>query len=382
MKKRIPFGKPIIGDEEKQAVIEVLDGTIYVHGPKAKEFEESFSIFTKAPYAISLASCTAGLHLAYLYKGIGPGDEVIVPAQTHTATAHAVEFVGAKPVFVDAELKTGNIDISKIESVVTEKTRAISIVHFLGMPVDMDRINQIAQKHNLFVVEDCALAVGGRYNGIHVGLHGDLGCFSFYPVKHITTAEGGMLITKHKNICDKIERRKAFGVDRFVGERKIPGQYDVNMLGYNYRMNEIAAVLGIEQLKRVEGFLGQRKINYEMLEHGLKEIEEIHLFKTTHDNYQSSYYCMSVMLNDGIASSRDDIINTLNEKGIGTSIYYPKPVPYLTYYNEKYGYQDNEFPNASCISYQSIALPVGPHLNVNDINYIVESIKEAIVEAK
>ncbi|MCB9721110.1 MAG: DegT/DnrJ/EryC1/StrS family aminotransferase [Candidatus Omnitrophica bacterium] len=381
-KKTIPFGRPIIGEEEKRAVAEILDGPILVHGPKAHEFEDAFAAFTGSPYATSLASCTAGLHLAYFYKGLGPGDEVIVPAQTHTATAHAVEYVGAKPVFVDAERETGNIDIDQIEDAITDNTRAMSLVHFLGMPVDMDRINALAAKYELFVVEDCALAIGTYYKGVHAGLLGDLGAYSFYPVKHMTTAEGGMLISKHEEVVARIERQKAFGVDRHVGERKIPGQYDVDMLGFNYRMNEIEAALGIEQLKRMPEFLTKRRENYEALEAGLKQIDEIELLQSTHGDFQSSYYCLSVILKEPLAAKRVDLINSLKEKGIGTSIYYPKPVPHLSYYAQKYGYTVEQFPNAARISYRSIALPVGPHLDTGDMEYIVEEFKNTITEVQ
>ena len=205
--REISFGRPMIGAEEKQAVADVLSGPILVHGPKAKEFEEAFAAYTRADYAVSVSSCTAALHLSYFNLGLGVGDEVIVPAETHTATAHAVEICGAKPVFVDAEQRTGNIDIRQIESKITDRTRAISVVHFLGMPVDMDGINKIARKYNLFVVEDCALAIGTYFKGVHAGLYGDVGCFSFYPVKHITTAEGGMLITKNREIAERICRQ-------------------------------------------------------------------------------------------------------------------------------------------------------------------------------
>ncbi|HYF04219.1 MAG TPA: aminotransferase class I/II-fold pyridoxal phosphate-dependent enzyme, partial [Patescibacteria group bacterium] len=210
-KRNVPFGRPLLGKEEKQAVADVLEGDILVHGPKAKEFENAFAAYTRAPHAVSVSSCTAALHLSYFYLGLGKGDEVIVPAQTHNATAHSVELTGAKPVFVDAEIRTGNIDIEQIEAAITERTRAISIVHYLGLPVDMPHIMEIAKKHNLFVVEDCALAIGAQLDGIHAGLFGDVGCFSFYPVKHMTTAEGGMLITKDEKIALKIARQKAFG---------------------------------------------------------------------------------------------------------------------------------------------------------------------------
>jgi dTDP-4-amino-4,6-dideoxygalactose transaminase len=377
---KIPFGKPIIGDEERKAVDTVLRGDILVHGPLAKQFEEAFRLYTGAPYAISCASCTAGLHLAYFYLGIGPGDEVIVPAQTHNATAHAVELCRAKPVFVDADTATGNMDLDKLESAITPQTKAISIVHFLGMPVDMNRVMKIAKKHNLFVVEDCALAIGTRLGGTHAGLFGDVGCFSFYPVKHMTTAEGGMIITKDKKIYDTITRQKAFGVDRTPSERDIPGVYDVTMLGFNYRMNEIEAVLGIEQLKRIPAFLEQRERNYQALERELKAIPELELFQSTHGEYQSSYYCLSIVLKEKIVGKRFEVVKELNANGVGTSVYYPRPVPHFKYYREKYGYSTDSHPKASRISYGSIALPVGPHLNEEHMVHIAKEIKDAIAK--
>ena len=380
--KNIPFGKPILGSEEKKAVLDILDGSVFVHGPRVKEFEANFSKYLKAPYALSVSSCTAALHLSYFYLGIEKGDEVIVPAQTHVATAHAVELTGAKPVFVDAEKDTGNIDLDLIESRVSEKTRAISVVHYLGMPVDMDRINGIAKKYGLFVVEDCALAMGAYFKGIHAGLHGDTGCFSFYPVKHMTTAEGGMLVSKHKDVAEKIERQRAFGVDRHAGERNMPGLYDVNMLGFNYRMNEIEASLGIEQIKRMDNFLERRKENHECLSVKLSEIDEIKQFVSTNGDYQSSYYCLSVILKKGLSQKRFDIIKFLKARGVGTSIYYPGPVPLFTYYKNKYKYEEKDFPIASWISDNSIAFPVGPHLGKDDMLYIVQEVKNAIKEVK
>lgn len=380
--RTIPFGKPMLGPEEKQAVADVLEGDILVHGPRAKNFETAFAAYTGAPYAVSVANCTAALHLLYFYRQLGPGDEVIVPAMTHNATAHAVELTGAKPVFVDAEKETGNIDISQIEAHITERTKAISVVHFLGMPVDMDGINAIAKKHNLFVVEDCALSLGAYYKGIHTGLHGDAGCYSFYPVKHMTTAEGGMIITRHEELAAKITRQKAFGVDRTVSERSVPGVYDVTMLGFNYRMSEVHAALGIEQVKKMDDFLQKRRENYEALTTGLQNINEVVMFRSTGGDYQSSYYCHSVLLNEELAPKRFEIVSELKQNGVGTSVYYPRPVPHFTYYREKYGYSDDTYPVAAWISRNSIALPVGPHLDTDDMNYIVESLKQAITKVQ
>lgn len=378
--KTIPFGFPIIGDEEKKAVLKVLEGPILVHGPRSKEFEKIFSEFTGAKYAVSVSSCTAAMHLFYFSIGLGKGDEVIVPAQTHTATAHAVELCGAKPVFVDAEFETGNIDINQIESAINENTRAISLVHYLGMPVNMEKINDVARKHKLFVVEDCALALGSYFKGVHAGRYGNVGCFSFYPVKHITTAEGGMLITGDEKIFDRINRQKAFGVDRHMGERDIPGVYDVKMLGFNYRMSEIQAALGIEQMKRINSFLTIRKENFEALAEGIREMDEFTRFQSSQGDFQSSYYCFSILLREGLSAKRTEIVNFLKNNGVGTSVYYPQPVPHFSYYKEKYGYKENSFPVAAKISRSSIALPVGPHLGPEEMKYIIQSLKSAIVE--
>jgi perosamine synthetase len=377
--RNIPFGKPFIGDAEKKAVMKVLNNPILVHGPKSKEFETAFANYIKAPHAISVSSCTAALHLSYFYLNLNKGDEVIVPAQTHVATAHAVELMGAKPVFVDAEKITGNIDIEQIESAITKHTKAISIVHYLGMPVDMSRVMEIAKKHNLFVVEDCALAVGAYYKGIHAGLHGDIGCFSFYPIKHMTTAEGGMLITKNDKIAASTEQQRAFGMNRHhANKRKVPGIYDVTQLGFNYRMSEVHASIGIEQLKKMSKFLEKRKLNYERLTTGLQEIDGISLFKSTHDNFQSSYYCHSILLDNSIVAKRFKIIDYLKQNGVGTSVYYPQAVPQMTYYKNKYGHKKNSHPIAEWISNSSIALPVGPHLNQKDMDYIIKTLKIAI----
>lgn len=378
--REIPFGKPIVGDEEREAVMQVLRGTQYVHGPVAKAFEADFSAFAGGGYATSVASCTAALHLCYFDLGISQGDEVIVPAQTHVATAHAVELMGGTCVFVDADPKTGNIDVAAAAEAVTERTKAISVVHYLGLPADMDAINAIAKNHNLFVVEDCALAMGSRYRGVQCGLLGDAGCFSFYPVKHITTAEGGMVISRHEDFIRRLERKKAFGVDRTVGERAVPGVYDVTMLGYNYRMNEIEAAVGREQMKRIYGFLKKRSENAAALRRGLAQIAEVELLSAGGGEFEHSNYCVAAILDDATAPRRYEIIANLKAMGVGTSVYYPAAVPHMKYYRDKYNAPVGSFPYASRISNQSIALSVGPHLDGDDMEYTVKSLKTAIEE--
>ncbi len=375
---KYPFGKPLITEAEIQAVNKVLSGPILVHGPKVIEFEDAFREFTGAPHAISVSSCTAGMHLIYFTIGLGPGDEVIVPAQTHIATAHAIELTGAKPVFIDSERETGNININKIESAITPNTKAIAIVHYLGVPVDMKQVQIIAKKHNIFMLEDCALSPGARLDGIHTGLHGDAGVFSFYPVKHITTAEGGMIILKDPDLASKLRLKKAFGVDKTHGERKIPGMYETVELGFNYRMSEIHAVIGIEQIKKLPSFLKARKMNYEILEDNLTNAG-IEVLPAPIDNrFESSHYCLSLLLSDKMSTFRHEIMNELTLKGIGSSIYYPQPVPRMIYYKAKYGYDEDRFQNASWISDKSISLPVGPHLKPNDIKHIGKELIEIL----
>ena len=371
----IPFGKPIIGEEERNAVLQVLEGPILVHGPVAKQFEADFAEFTGAPEAISVSSCTAGMHLIYHTLGYGPGDEVIVPAQTHIATAHAVELTGAKAVFVDAEPETGNIDIQAIEAAITSQTRAIAVVHYLGVPVDITQVNEIAQRHKLFVLEDCALAPGARLDGIHMGLHGDAGVFSFYPVKHFTTAEGGMIILKDSELAGKLRLLKAFGVDRTHGERKIPGVYDTVDLGFNYRMSELHAAIGVEQLKKLTGFLEQRKFNFEDLSQRLKDCPKLRVLPQPYDDRSKScHYCLTILLEEGLISKRPEIMNALTAAGVGCSVYYPQPVPRMSWYQQKYGYEANRYPNAAYISDAGIALPVGPHLGPVETERISETL--------
>lgn len=376
--KSIPFGKPLVSNKEFNSVLKVLKSGKYVHGKKTLEFEKNFKKLTGAKYAISLSSCTAGMHLFYLSQGIKEGDEVIVPAQTHVATAHAIEIVGAKPVFVDCELRTGNINTDKIVEKISKRTKAIAVVHFLGIPVNMEKILKIAKKYNLLVLEDCALAVGSKIKKKHVGLYGDAGVFSFYPVKHITSAEGGMLITNDRKLYDLVKSKKAFGVDKSYNQRDFPGKYDVKDLGINYRMSEIHAAIGVEQLKKVNTFLKLRERNFNLLVNELKDLNEISILKNEKNFLLSSNYCLSVIFKNLNFRKRTKLIKLLNSKGIGTSIYYPKPVPLMTYYKKKYGLSEKEFPFASKISYQSIALPVGPHVSLSDIKYISKNIKNTL----
>lgn len=377
----IPFGKPMIGDEERDAVAEVLAGTVLSHGPRGHQFEQAFAEFTGAEHAIATASCAAALHLAYLGLGLEPGDEVIVPAQTHVATAHVVVACGGTPVFVDCDA-TGNIDLDAAEAAVTPRTRAISPVHYLGRPVDMERVLTLARKHDLFVVEDCALALGATFDEVHVGLHGDVGCFSFYPVKHITTGEGGMAISRRADVAERISKQRAFGIDKtVVAERRNSSAYDVELFGLNYRMGELAAALGVEQLKKAPEFIARRKSNYEAICAGLADFPLLELADTgSYARGLSTHYCITAILVERLAPRRADLIDLLKERGLGVSIHYPRPVPLTTYYREQRGFRDGQFPVAERISNDSISIPVGPHLADGDAERIVSLVRDAVTE--
>jgi dTDP-4-amino-4,6-dideoxygalactose transaminase len=279
---------------------------------------------------------------------------------------------------VDCEARTGNLDLDQVESLITPRTRAITLVHYLGLPVDMPRVMEIARKHSLYVVEDCALALGGRIGGMHSGLFGDCGCFSFYPVKHITTAEGGMILCQDPELAQALARKKAFGVDRHHGERKVPGEYDVDLLGMNYRLNELQAALGIRQLRRLPDFLSRRRENHRLLAAALAEMEEVELLESGSGETESGHYCLSAILAPGLRDRRFEVVQRLKEAGVGTSVYYPRPVPHLSYYRQKYGHGPESFPQAARISYGSIALPVGPHLDGDDMAYIAQALKQAV----
>ncbi|MBV5270896.1 MAG: DegT/DnrJ/EryC1/StrS family aminotransferase [Afipia sp.] len=380
--RQIPFGKPWITEAERNAVLEVLAGDVLTHGPQAHEFEKEFALAIGGGRALTLSNGTAALHLAYWQLGIGPGDEVIVPAQTHVATVHAVEIMGARPVFVDCDLATGNITSAAIEAAITPRTRAIGLVHFLGIPCEMSEIMEVAIRHNLKVVEDCALALGTKYDGVHAGLFGDAGTFSFYPVKHITTGDGGMLVTRNPELAEKISKARAFGVDRTFSERKVPGVYDVLSLGINYRLSDINSAIGRAQLKRLDVILERRRTNFARLKQCLAGIEDLAILDVVSPKQTNSHYCLTVVLDGSLASDRTEIINRMKARGIGTSVYYPHPIPRLAYYREKYGEDLSRFPNAARISDQSIALPVGPHLQVEDMDYIGQSLSEIVKELK
>lgn len=359
---KIRFSQPVFDKTERDYVAQVFNQQQITNGGFVNRFEEEFAEFCGGGVALAVSSCTSGLHLAMLALGIGPGDEVIVPALTHAATAHAVELAGAKPIFVDSEPKTGSVDVERIRASITGKTKAVIVVHYLGRPVDIASIRWDLEREGIRIVEDCALSMGAELWGKHVGLHGDVGCFSFYPSKHMTTGEGGMLLTRHPSLHEEMRQRREYGkVD--LGDRA----YDMVSLGGNFRMTEFQAAIGVAQLQKFPDFLKRRKSNAVALWGHLKGHRRL-------DTDEGSQYAVGMMV---AADKRDGVREFMRGNLVETSIYYPTPVPALTYYTKKYGVQP--MPVAERISKETVTLPVGQHLSNGAMRSIAEAFKRAVI---
>ena len=368
MQKNIPFSAPDIADTDLEAIVEVIKSGWLAHGKYSRRLEELFCEFTGAKYAATVSNCTAGLHLSCLAAGFGPGDEVIVPAQTHTATAHAVEYTGAKAVFADVHPVIGNILVEEIEAKLSSVTKGILSVHMAGYPCDMDGILRICEKNNLILIEDCAHALGTKYKGVHAGNFGTTGNFSFYPTKQITTGEGGVVISNDESAMEFINKHKAFGIDTPPEMRTKPGGYDVRGLGYNFRMTDFQAALGAGQMERYDENLERRQANGKLYCELLLNNEYVAFPEYTDGN---SYFLFQILIKPPF--SRDEVLLKLKKNaGIGVSIHYATPVPLMTYYVDKYGYTHNEFPNSVKFGKEVISLPVHSKMKKEDIIYVIE----------
>jgi perosamine synthetase len=369
----IPITKPYFNNKETEAVKKVISSGWLVQGPKVKEFEDRISRFTGAKYAIAVSSCTTGLHLSLVALGIKAGDEVIVPAFTFSATANAVEQQGAKPIFVDIDTNTFNIDVSKIEEAITEKTKAIIPVHLFGLSAEMEKIMKIAKRHKLSVIEDAACALGTKYRNKHVGNFGDTGCFSFHPRKAITTGEGGMIITNSKKIAKKLKSLRDHGAnisDFFRHKNDSFNLPDHNLAGFNYRMTDIQGALGIEQMKKLEFILKERKKRAEIYNKAFKN--NSHIF-TPFISENSNHTYQSYVLRT--EKDREKLAEKLIKSGIsvrpGT-----QSVPHLSYYHDKYGYKKSDFSKSFNIEKQSLTIPLFSTMPKREQNFVIKSIRK------
>lgn len=368
--KMYKLTKPHITEQAIEEVVKVLKSGNLVQGQKVAEFEAEISKYIGTKHAICVSSGTAALHLSLIALGIGQGDEVIVPAFTFPATANVVEVVGAKTVLVDINLNDFSINADKIEQKITKNTKAIIPVHEFGQAAEIDKIQEIAQKYNLKIIEDAACAFGTEYKWEKVGNFGHLACFSFHPRKAITTGEGGVVVTNSDELADKIRALRNHGI---VYHNDKP---DFIYAGLNYRMTDFQAVLGLQQLKDIENDIKHRlqlvRI-YDVELHDNSSIIKIpfHLFDTF--NVYQTYHIFFI----DKKIDRNQIIRKLKEKDVETN-YGAQALNCLTYYQQKYGYKAEDFPVAtSCYNY-GLALPMGRHLTQQDVREICKIILETI----
>jgi len=351
------IAKPLIGEEEKKAVSEVLDSGMIACGPKTEEFEKKFAKYVGCKYAIATTSGTTALHLGLLSLGISKGDEVIVPSFSFIASANSILFCNAKPVFCDVNQKTFNIEVNKIENLITGKTKAIMPVHLYGQPADMRLITDIAEDYSLKIIGDACQAHGAKYNSKMIGSFGDVECFSFYPTKNMTTGEGGMITTNSEELA-----KKAYSI-RNHGREKNRWGYEHSRLGYNYRMTDIAAAIGIEQLKKLPKFNEKRRENAKYLNENLSEIKEIAI-PIVLKNAEHVYHLYTIRCKD-----REKLIYQLKKNEVGYGIYYPKP---LHFYKHLKQYAHRDLKNSEILANEVLSLPVHPALNEQDLQKIVE----------
>lgn len=362
----IKFSKSNITEKDIKNCGSVIKSGWLTHGRFTSLFEKKFCDFTAAKYAISVSSCTAGLHLSCLASDFKKGDEIIVPAQTHTATAHAVEYTGAKAVIADIDFETGNLKLEEIKKKITIRTKGIILVHMAGYPCDIKEIQKFCEKKKIILLEDCAHALGTFKNNKHVGNFGLSGCFSFYPTKQITTGEGGMIITNDLNFYKKVKLLKAFGIDKDIKDRKIPGDYDVKLLGFNYRMTDFQAALGFGQLKKYSKNLKRR---HQIVKRYLQNFSNVKDLKTMPYSKNCSFFVFQIF-----SKKKHLIINALKKKNIGFSIHYQNCLAEMSYYKKKYKLNLKNFKNSVKYSKMNISLPVYPRLKNNEIDLICKNI--------
>ena len=379
MEKRvIQIAQPVTGEEEWQAVKEpILTGWL-TQGSKVAEFESKFAERHNASHALAVTSCTTGLHLALAALGIGPGDEVIVPAFTWIATANVVLYCGATPVFVDVQRDTYNMDPAQVAAKVTDKTKAIIPVHLFGLWADIDAIRAAIPDH-VKIIEDAACAAGASYKGNWAGTLGGVASFSFHPRKSITTGEGGMVTTNNKELAERMEQMRNHGATISEEQRHHgPKPYilpDFNLLGFNYRMTDLQGAVGIEQLTKLDSFIDERAKWAKWYREQLADIDWIRLPEEPANGRHGWQSFVTYVDPEKAPMQRNDIMEILQEKGIST-----RPgthaVHMLDLYNEKYGIQPNDFPLARDCDQNTMAIPLHNRMTEDDYQYVVNQLRK------
>jgi dTDP-4-amino-4,6-dideoxygalactose transaminase len=378
--KRIIFGTPSIGDAEIDEVVDTLRSGWIGTGPRVARFELEFAELKRSPYAVAVNSCTAALHLSLVAAGIGEGDEVITTPLTFCATVNAIIHAGARPVLADVDPLTMNIDPQQIERMLTPRTKALLPVHFAGLPCDMDAISGIAMKHGLKVIEDCAHAIETEYRGQPAGCIGDFGCFSFYPNKNMTTGEGGIILTRSESDAERLRSLALHGMTKDAWKRFSDPRfrhYLVTEVGYKYNMTDLNAAIGLHQLRRIEGFWRRRSDIWNTYDRAFADLPLV-LPTRAPEHVKHARHLYTVLVDrDRAGIDREDFIETLNRRLVGTGIHYlclaEHPV-----YQSLFGWQASDYPHASRIGRQTVSLPISPSLSDNDVSTIISAVRESV----
>ena len=369
------FGAPIIGEREIAAVTEVLRSRWIGAGTRVRNFEDEFARYKGAPYTAAVSSGTAAIHLALLGLGVTTGDEVIAPTMTFCSTIHSIVHTGAKPVLVDCQRDTFNIDPSEVERRITSRTKAIVVVHMCGRCCDMDGILDIARRHRLPVVEDCAHSIESTYHGVPSGLIGDVGCFSFYPTKNITTGDGGMVITRNKRLFQRIKTLSSHGINadawtRYIGRAS---GYKVLEAGFKYNMTDISAALGSTQLTEIDERWTRRQTLWEMYAKRLQGLPLV-LPAPAEPGTRHAYHLYAPLLAlDQGNLRRDRLIAALRAENISVGIHFV-PVHSQPYYQRRFGFKNSDFPNASDVGNRTFSVPLTPDLSERDITDVCNAL--------
>jgi UDP-4-amino-4,6-dideoxy-N-acetyl-beta-L-altrosamine transaminase len=371
----IPYGRQWIDEDDIQAVVETLRSDYLTTGPKVEEFEQCVADYLGAKYAVAVSNGTAALHVACLAAGIGEGDEVITSPITFVASANCALYCGAIPVFADINPDTYNIDPEEIRSKITPRTKAIIPVHFTGQPCAMDEILAIAKEYNLIVIEDACHALGADYKGQMIGTLSDMTVLSFHPVKHITTGEGGMILTESKETYERLKLFRTHGITRQTSQLEVcegPWYYEQQVLGYNYRITDIQCALGISQMRKIDSFVARRKelaARYDQAFQGLDGIRIPYQAEGCHNSWH--LYVIQVLKQD-----RKEVFEGLTARNIGVNVHYI-PVHTQPYYRE-HGYAEVVCPNAELVYSRFISLPMYAKLTDEEQDYVIEQVKSLI----
>jgi UDP-4-amino-4,6-dideoxy-N-acetyl-beta-L-altrosamine transaminase len=381
MSRFIPYSRQWIDKEDIEAVLNVLGSDFLTQGPKVKEFEDALSKYTGTGYAVAFSSGTTALHAAYFAAGIGPGDEIITSPVTFAATANAALYLGAKPVFVDVEPDTGNINPALIDGAVTKSTKAIVPVHYAGHPADMDEVHEIAKRHKIPVIEDACHALGAQYKGKKIGSISEMSVFSFHPVKPITTGEGGAVCTDDEKHYKKLLMFRAHGVtkDDFKNEPHGGWYYEMQLLGYNYRLTDIQAALGLSQLKKLDGFTQKRRV---VAEEYAKLFEGNQYFDVPveRDYARSCWHLYPIRLKDEYVGRKKSLFEKLRSEGLGVQVHYI-PV-YLHPYYRSLGYAEGLCPAAEDFYRRELSIPIHQGMEEEDVQYVRDALFGAFEELK